>query len=496
VPIPELGSLCGACAAVVGTADDVATLVGLAVAGDRQALHHLAEVSVSEARPLLEALVVEVGDEQVVDAATYGLAWIADRASWATVVGDLRHREHTRAALTYLGRVGGDDARSVLNGLLDIPDLAAEAAVTLAAIGAPGVEGPLLDAMRAAPLSGEMHSYDRAATWPGSPPLVALARLRLDSSVEPIVDHLTRLTSTPGRRQALVEQRLAERLCDLVEAKARGFSVHSDENKIRQIVEHQVDTALRQEVDNVAFALNTIDTPAAWHALEALGREHRPIRAASTSRRRPQPSAGTDGPRALGFAYQPGPIDHAGTRFGGQPTWLDRPTWPVCGDGTPMVFWGQIELIDDPNSLAYVFLRPDSADIFNDQPQMFRQAGGIPTGPWEERATGPQLAFHEDEQVFGRRMHRVFHALVPDLVAFHDSGGPLLDDQGRETDDHYIWNKIGGQVCWLQNDETPSGGRFTFQFTADAAGRELADGAECYGFLDPSGRGWFLWQSH
>ncbi len=71
MPIPELGSLCGASAAVVGTADDVAALVGLAVAGDRQALHYLAEVSVSEARPLLEALVVEVEDEQVVDAATY-----------------------------------------------------------------------------------------------------------------------------------------------------------------------------------------------------------------------------------------------------------------------------------------------------------------------------------------------------------------------------------------------------------------------------------------
>lgn len=68
----------------------------------------------------------------------------------------------------------------------------------------------------------------------------------------------------------------------------------------------------------------------------------------------------------------------------------------------------------------------------------------------------------------------------------------------RVRDQHGDWNKIGGTPLFLQGDATPAGEgwRFAFQFSADWAGRELGDGAECYGFTRDDGTGAFLWQCH
>jgi hypothetical protein len=51
---------------------------------------------------------------------------------------------------------------------------------------------------------------------------------------------------------------------------------------------------------------------------------------------------------------------------------------------------------------------------------------------------------------------------------------------------------------YLQGDEEPlgEGWTFAFQFTAAWFGDELADGAECYGFVNTDGAGAFLWQCH
>ena len=67
-----------------------------------------------------------------------------------------------------------------------------------------------------------------------------------------------------------------------------------------------------------------------------------------------------------------------------------------------------------------------------------------------------------------------------------------------DPEDDGAWDKVGGTPRWLQGDETPDGDgwRFWFQYTAARIGCELADGAECYGFIDPDGRGTFIVQSH
>jgi hypothetical protein len=40
------------------------------------------------------------------------------------------------------------------------------------------------------------------------------------------------------------------------------------------------------------------------------------------------------------------------------------------------------------------------------------------------------------------------------------------------------------------------GGTPLFQFSADWAGRELGDGAQCHGFVREDGAGAFLWHCH
>lgn len=60
------------------------------------------------------------------------------------------------------------------------------------------------------------------------------------------------------------------------------------------------------------------------------------------------------------------------------------------------------------------------------------------------------------------------------------------------------WNKLGGTPLFLQGGWEPPGPgwRFAFQFTAEVAGYEIADGAECFGWVHDDGRGAFMWECH
>ena len=51
---------------------------------------------------------------------------------------------------------------------------------------------------------------------------------------------------------------------------------------------------------------------------------------------------------------------------------------------------------------------------------------------------------------------------------------------------------------FLQGEEWPEGDgwRFLFQFSAATVGHDLADGAECYGYLREDGSAAFGWQCH
>lgn len=82
---------------------------------------------------------------------------------------------------------------------------------------------------------------------------------------------------------------------------------------------------------------------------------------------------------------------------------------------------------------------------------------------------------------------------------------PVTWDWSDQGPDHAIhndppgmWAKIGGTPQFLQGDEFPPGDgwKFALRFSADSAGQELGDGAECYAFVTDDGRGAFLWQCH
>lgn len=182
------------------------------------------------------------------------------------------------------------------------------------------------------------------------------------------------------------------------------------------------------------------------------------------------------------------------TRFGGQPTWLAEPTWPTFQD-RPMQFWGQFELPWDSEALAYLFVESrmgwmqhtedGSASLFT-QPR-----SKPPSEPWEHRSQGPLLPFSHYPADAGVEPPR-HDKIVPRVASMTEYQRPP-----NGLTHNIEWNRIGGTPLWLQGDESLGPDwRFLFQFSAGLMGNEIADVAECYGFVHDDGRGIFLWQCH
>jgi hypothetical protein len=95
-------------------------------------------------------------------------------------------------------------------------------------------------------------------------------------------------------------------------------------------------------------------------------------------------------------------------RLGGQPSWLDEPTWPLTGSGAPYIFVGQLPVVDEPGRMLYLFMT--GPDHENDaQPIVaVMQPGAPPRMPFARMATGP----------------RDYTNVVPDDI--HDPRRPLL----------------------------------------------------------------------
>ena len=192
------------------------------------------------------------------------------------------------------------------------------------------------------------------------------------------------------------------------------------------------------------------------------------------------------------------PITEPVGKVGGQPVWIESPTWPTGTDGAPTTFLAQFA-IPGRSGLVYLFLDP-SDETYERQGIVFAQPGRPPDA-WLPWATGPTTW----AEVKGPRSFepRVFlrateSRLVLESGLDFDDWQVLLDDPATERDDDHDWNKVLGTPRWLQGDETPvePGWRFVFQYTAYRMGREMADGAECYGLLHDDGRSRFVVQSH
>lgn len=159
------------------------------------------------------------------------------------------------------------------------------------------------------------------------------------------------------------------------------------------------------------------------------------------------------------------------TKFGGQPTWLGQPQWPLSAAwGTPMRFLCQIalepELVGDgPGRLAYVFVShgDHGRDVEEFDPDVTLPAGGengviVQPGafarPVAPLASGPTL-YHQDGSPA---------EYTVDLVRDEDpepmSSAEYLalppDERERyfQALDH---DKIGGTAL-LHEDDWPAGG--------------------------------------
>jgi hypothetical protein len=203
--------------------------------------------------------------------------------------------------------------------------------------------------------------------------------------------------------------------------------------------------------------------------------------------------------RITGFRPAEEPVTAPVTKFGGQPTWLTEPAWPVSEAWErPMRFVCQVAL--DGGRLAYVFLTHadhDDPDFFDPdvcfpdggENAVIVQPGGHYEGPVSTSATGPTLYLEDGSPA----------ELTVDLEA-RDEPGFLPQDRyvalSEEERDRYFdavsGTKLGGAPAFFQGDDWPEDGPWDLLLQLDP------DDLPCYlnlgaapvlfAFVSPDGR--------
>jgi uncharacterized protein YwqG len=212
------------------------------------------------------------------------------------------------------------------------------------------------------------------------------------------------------------------------------------------------------------------------------------------------------------------PLTGLVTKFGGQPTWLGEPQWPLSrSTERPMRFICQIALDpsifgDIPGRLAYVFIT-DNEDEDEDVGGTWESDGGenaiivqpgiceVPTLPL---ATGPTL--YKMVESYQRTRVSVACEFVVELTPGEDPDSLAEDEAVHASEESWqtftaYWDedKIGGTPAFLQGPEFPTGGtwRLLMQLNAnkDLFEVNFGDAGIGYAFLSEDGtRGKFLWQ--
>lgn len=176
--------------------------------------------------------------------------------------------------------------------------------------------------------------------------------------------------------------------------------------------------------------------------------------------------------RIVNYHRAEAPVTEPVTKFGGQPTWLTGPQWPISrGWNTPMRFVCQIALGPDlagagQGRLAYVFVThgdhgrdiedfdPDAIFADGGENAVLIQPGGDFDGPTNPSSSGPTL-YHDDGSAAEYTVELV-RSEDPDHVRYDAYMALAPDERDRyfQTLDH---NKIGGTVL-LNEHDWPKGG--------------------------------------
>jgi hypothetical protein len=200
------------------------------------------------------------------------------------------------------------------------------------------------------------------------------------------------------------------------------------------------------------------------------------------------------------FREADAPIREPITKFGGQPTWIDAPAWPLSRTtGRPMRFIGQVALApnlfgDIPARMAYLFMTDDDEESVDGtyepdggENAVVLQPGRF-AGPTVEQAEGPTL-YRMVERPGAAR-------LVPEPCEF---AAALRLGEAPDDGPEDFANQVGGTPRFLQGEEYPAGGpwRLLLQLDSPSVPFDInfGDAGVGYAFLSEDGTaGKFLWQ--
>lgn len=200
----------------------------------------------------------------------------------------------------------------------------------------------------------------------------------------------------------------------------------------------------------------------------------------------------------LEFQESQGPISGPVTKFGGRPSWLSAPTWPLSrSTGEPMRFIGQVALErenagDVSAKMAYLFIT-DPLDGYVDgtwEPYGGENAVVVQPGP------APELSAPLEA---GPTLYRMVPGATPGLLEPRSCEFAVTLNQEDESES-LEGNKIGGSPAFIQGPEYPDeSGYWMLLLQLDSTDVpfyvNFGDAGIGYVFLSEDGqRAAFLWQ--
>ena len=200
------------------------------------------------------------------------------------------------------------------------------------------------------------------------------------------------------------------------------------------------------------------------------------------------------------FRAADAPIREPVTKFGGQPTWIGTPAWPLSRQtGRPMRYIAQVALDPRifgtiPTRMAYLFMTDEEEFVDGTyepdggENAVVLQPGSF-AGPAAEQAEGPTL-YRMAQRPGADRL-----VAEPCEFAVSLASGEAAD--GPSDEDGYA-NQVGGTPSFLQGEEYPAGGPWRLLLQLDSSSVpfhvNFGDAGVGYAFIAEDGTaGKFLW---